>query len=591
MICTLKRAARFRLFIQFAASAFVVVNPALAAAPDISFTPASLNFKYQVGSALPASQSLQIKSTGAVLSFTLSVTGPLPYSAQWLSLSTLSGTTTGSGIKVFVNPFGLPSGTHTGTIVVTSLAAATPTQNFSVTLNVGDAPATLTASTGTLAFSYVTGAATPAPQPLVLMTSGGALSAAITITGGTWLKVAPLASIALVGLPGTVTVSVDTTGLIPGAYTGKITFASASAANKSVVVDVALAVTAGVPAIASGGIWPPGTLINSAGMTVTITGTNYFPTSTASIGLTALTTIYLSPTTLLATIPANLMTSAGNLSIIITTPTAASLSAPGTFVVYGPGPQVWAVANAASYTVATVSPGGIITIYGINLGPSSLTTFPGTTPVPISLPATGAATSIMIDGNAAPILYTSATQASCIVPFALSAKIGNSVNLVLTYNSVASASFPVNVVAADPGMFTIDASGTGQGAILNYNAATTDYTVNGTSNAAARGSTVVLYVTGFGVTTCASAVGSTCVPGADEADLIAGTVTPTAVVTVTIDGQSAAVQGVAAPIGSVPGLLQINVTVPSGAKPGTTAAVVVSIGSAKSQSRVTMTVK
>jgi len=326
-------------------------------------------------------------------------------------------------------------------------------------------------------------------------------------------------------------------------------------------------------------------------MTVTITGTNYFPASVASIASTILTTTYLSPTTLLAAIPANLMASAGNLSIIVTTPTAASPSAAGTFVVYGPGPQVWAVANSASYTASTISPGGIITIYGINLGPASLTTFPGTSPLPTSLPAAGAATSIKINAVSAPILYTSATQVSCIVPYALSNKIGNSVNLVVTYNAVASAVFPVNVVGADPGMFTIDASGTGQGAILNYNAATADYTVNGSANAAAKGSTVVLYVTGFGATACADAVGSPCLPGATEVDLIAGNVTPLGIVSVTIDGQSAAVQGAAAPIGSVPGLLQINVTVPAGATIGKVVPVVVSIGAAKSQSRVTMAVK
>jgi len=325
-------------------------------------------------------------------------------------------------------------------------------------------------------------------------------------------------------------------------------------------------------------------------MTVTITGINYFATSVASIGATTLTTTYLSPTTLLAAIPAALMATASNLSVTVTTPTAASPSAPATFVVYGPGPQVWAVANSASYTASTISPGGIVTIYGVNLGPASLTAFPGTSPLPVSLPASGAATSIKIDGVFAPILYTSATQASCIVPYALAGKIGNSVILVLTYNSIAS-SFPVNVVGINPGMFTIDASGTGQGAILNYNASTTDYTVNGSTNSAAKGSTVVLYVTGFGNTVCADAVASLCVPGATEVNLISGNVTPVGTVAVTIDGQAAAVQGAAAPIGSVPGLLQINVTVPTGVTAGKAVPVVVSISGAKSQSRVTMAVK
>ena len=73
------------------------------------------------------------------------ITGALPYSAHWLSVSANSGTTTAS-IKVYVNPTGLPSGSYSGTISINSPSAATPVQNFPVTLDVGDAPATLVAS-------------------------------------------------------------------------------------------------------------------------------------------------------------------------------------------------------------------------------------------------------------------------------------------------------------------------------------------------------------------------------------------------------------------------------------------------------------
>ena len=111
------------------------------------------------------------------------------------------------------------------------------------------------------------------------------------------------------------------------------------------------------------------------------------------------------------------------------------------------------------------------------------------------------------------------------------------------------------------------------------------------SNAAAKGSTVVIYMTGYGSTTCADLPTITCIVNADETSMIAGNVTPTAAVNVTIDGQTATVLGAAAPIGSVPGVLQVNVTVPATAKAGNAVPVVVSVGSAKSQSRVTMCVK
>ena len=220
MICTTKRAAWSSLNLTVALLALVCAIPAHSAS-DITFSPATLNFKHQAGAALPASQSLQIKSSGTALSFTLSLTGPLPYSAQWLSVSANSGATPAT-IKVFVNPTGLPSGSYSATIVVNAPGAATATQSYSVSLDVGDAAATLVASTSAVTFNYITGGAAPASQPVVLTTTGGALTASITVTGGTWLKVSPSASIALVGLPAVLAIAVDPMGMAPGTYTGKI---------------------------------------------------------------------------------------------------------------------------------------------------------------------------------------------------------------------------------------------------------------------------------------------------------------------------------------------------------------------------------
>jgi uncharacterized protein (TIGR03437 family) len=189
------------------------------------------------------------------------------------------------------------------------------------------------------------------------------------------------------------------------------------------------------------------------------------------------------------------------------------------------------------------------------------------------------------------LLYTSATQVSCIVPYAVAAQSGTPVNLVLTYSGLSSAPFSVNVVATDPGLFTLDASGTGQGAILNFNAATADYTVNSAANAATAGSTVVLYATGFGVINCVTTITSTCSAVPDETQLVTGTVTPSAAVGVTIGGQTATVQAAVAPIGSVAGLLQLNVTVPAGLGANAAVPVVVIFGAAASQAKVTMAVK
>ena len=128
----------------------------------------------------------------------------------------------------------------------------------------------------------------------------------------------------------------------------------------------------------------------------------------------------------------------------------------------------------------------------------------------------------------------------------------------------------------------MDASGRGQAAILNYNATTADYTMNSGANAAVRGQTVILYATGIGATNSASA--NVLIPASPA-------VVPSASPTVTIGGQAASVISAVSPVGSVPGLLQMNVTVPANATTGAAVPVVVSLGGVDSQSGVTMAIR
>jgi uncharacterized protein (TIGR03437 family) len=90
----------------------------------------------------------------------------------------------------------------------------------------------------------------------------------------------------------------------------------------------------------------------------------------------------------------------------------------------------------------------------------------------------------------------------------------------------------------------------------------------------------VLYVTGFGITNPASSSTAPAGAGVD-------TNTPASV---TIDGKSAATTS-AVPQGSFPGILQLNVTVPTDATAGKTVPVTVSIGAASAQSGVTLALK
>src|SRR5262249_26045340 len=158
------------------------------------------------------------------------------------------------------------------------------------------------------------------------------------------------------------------------------------------------------------------------------------------------------------------------------------------FQIYGPEPQILAVTNSASLSQGTIAPGELIVIFGLGLGPQTLTVFdPSSPPIPTALPAAAPSTSVTINGAFAPVLYTSATQLCAIVPQSLT---GTSAQVVVTYGTLSSQAVTVTLAAVDPGIYSVSSSGQGQGAILNYNSSTGDYTVNSSNNAALKGSTV-----------------------------------------------------------------------------------------------------
>ncbi|HTS76020.1 MAG TPA: putative Ig domain-containing protein [Bryobacteraceae bacterium] len=318
---------------------------------------------------------------------------------------------------------------------------------------------------------------------------------------------------------------------------------------------------------------PAGMTLSSAGA---LAGS---PTTDGSNG--ALAASIVSSESLLATVPATDLAQAGLMRMEVQTPPpGGGTSNEAQFAIYGPEPQITAVVNSASYAQGTLAPGDIIAIFGLGLGPSTLTVFdPTAATIATSLPATGSATSVTINGTAAPILYTSATALSVIVPYTTA---GASAQVVVTYGGLSSQAFTVAVASADPGIYSMASSGQGQGAILNFDPATGNYTVNSNAQPAAAGSEVILYITGAGATS--STVDNQLIPASPA-------VTPTQTPSVSIGGQGATLLGAQAPIGSIPGLMQVNVTVPSGLKASPAVPVIVTIGGVQSQTGLTMAVK
>ena len=113
-----------------------------------------------------------------------------------------------------------------------------------------------------------------------------------------------------------------------------------------------------------------------------------------------------------------------------------------------PAPAITSVANAASYSSAAVSPGEIVTIFGNNLGPATLTLYQLTGG---AFPTSIAGTQVLFDNRPAPMIYTSRTQVSAVVPYGVAGK--SATNVQVQYQSALSGPVAAPVQAATTGVF------------------------------------------------------------------------------------------------------------------------------------------
>ncbi|MGO9230141.1 MAG: endo-1,4-beta-xylanase [Bryobacteraceae bacterium] len=237
------------------------------------------------------------------------------------------------------------------------------------------------------------------------------------------------------------------------------------------------------------------------------------------------------------------------------------------------------VVNAAGYQGGSVAPGELVTIFGAgyDFGPATLVTDQLDSHGDFSTNLDGA--QVLFDGAPSPMVYAVAGQVSAIVPFEVASEKQTAIQY--RYNpgngSVASNMVTMPVAAAVPAIFALNASGTGPGAILNQ-----DYSVNGASNPAAAGSEIQIFGTGGGAVTGGAMDGGIAPP-------LAGSLV-TQPVTATIGGGNAQVDYAGPAPGLVNGVIQVNLTIPSGLTPGPQP-VVITIGTAQSQAGITVAVQ
>ena len=539
------------------------------------------------------------------------------------------------------------------------LAAGAGTTNY--------APPPSGSSTPSLTFVYTTGTAVTSPtiSELDVSSTGDIIPFNVTAGGGkvstaSWVRVSSsptqLPSLATSGsaFPGSsspVYITLDmpaVTALDPGSYAGQVTIAAVNASNGSWTVGVNLIVSAGPPRmnILSGAVSPiyPYQLNAAPAVdaVITINGDNFFNTSVVTMQLGSnpgitLPAALLSRKVLQATIKKDYLTPPitpavypATWIIAVTNPAPANnpaqTPATTTLTITDPSlPSITGVVNAGSYLstsvwtgtsganpvtapnpLRSVSPREIISIFGQNLGPSTISTAtPTATPPSTTLvypttwngvqvsftwvdPTTTPPASVTV---MAPIIMTALNQINVVVPKELAVMNGAASPLAtiqVTNGSAPPALTLVTVVREDPGIFTFAGLGQGPGAILNYDSSGVP-TINSAKNSATRGSAIAIYVTGMGELLDPTWENGAVLPSIGGAVKLAD---PTC--RVDIDGQPAVVTYAGSSPGAVAGLVQVNAIVPPTSRTGAAISISVSIGataaSRKTQQGVTLAV-
>jgi uncharacterized protein (TIGR03437 family) len=220
------------------------------------------------------------------------------------------------------------------------------------------------------------------------------------------------------------------------------------------------------------------------------------------------------------------------------------------------------IVSAASFKAGAVSPGQILTLFGLHLGPKELITarIEGGNRLANNL----AGTRVLFDGTPAPLVYVSETQLSAIVPYNVAGK--SRVRVEVERLGVPSAAQELSIAEAAPALFTANASGVGPAAA----------TVYPTERIA------VLYATGEGLVNPLPPDGAL----ATTQPLPAPRLPVRVLLGKGSEAREAEVLYAGAAPGLTAGLLQINIKYPEGTPSGI--AVTLQVGTAQSPDGVTL---
>ncbi|HVT95096.1 MAG TPA: IPT/TIG domain-containing protein [Bryobacteraceae bacterium] len=408
----------------------IPVNLTVTTIPALMPGKSALAFAYEVGAEAPAARTVSLGSTGSP--FVVNATGFTNTGGPWLTASPSTSSTPGN-LEVSVDPTALSPGVYTGTVSLSAPAASNRASSVAVVLSISTTSA-IAAAPNALTFTAQAGAPAPPPQVIDLASTGASIpvtTAASVLTGASWLSVTPASTAA----PGSATVSVNTSGLAVGVYSGSISLAYG--AGDPLVLPVNLSVNPPAPiihAITDGASFVSGPLAPLS--LFSIWGDNLGPKTPAQLELTGSGLIgnTLADTQVLVNgVPAPLlMVSANQINAIIpgATPVGSSASiqvvhqgaksdpvtlqvaqaAPAIFSANSSGQGQGAILNAdTSYNSAQnpAAAGSLVSIFLDGAGTSTPAQADGsiTTQVLADIPKLNQTVSVLIGGNPAEISY------------------------------------------------------------------------------------------------------------------------------------------------------------------------------------------
>ncbi|HEY1341672.1 MAG TPA: hypothetical protein VGF59_29375 [Bryobacteraceae bacterium] len=467
----------------------------------------------------------------------------------------------------------LAAGSYSGTVSIQSVNSGL---QYSVDVNLLVSPRAITAKPTTLSFVQQKRGAIPAAQQVQI--SANVRSAFTASSQSNWIHVAAPANAAT---PASITVSVDPTGLPAGVNQGTVVIAGPNTITIPVSLQVAdppvlsASTSSIVFTFSYGDPGPPSqaftvkTSFDSVGFTAAAT------TDSGAKWLLLDSTSGTTPATLNARIDTSQLLPgvfSGAITITPADPAMKPISVPVVLKVTGTSVLVRGILNAATYAPGPVSPGELIAITGLGLGPDT-----GVVARPSAAGAFDVALAdvhVSFDGIPAPLLYVQSEQINAIVPYAMAGRTG--AKLQVQFGTAYSFLVDVKVTDSAPGIFTAGGTGRGQAAALNA-----DSTPNSAVNPLDRGSVIVVYGTGEGQTDP---------PGQDGRVIAADLRRPLLQVTAKIGGRPAEVLYAGSASTLVSGVFQANIQVPVDVDVGAVP-VELQIGGATSPPGVTIVVR